>query len=403
MPTIQPREITENFRLERVLKSSRSAIVFRAVDPATGATVAIKLIPPASLATLPACQERFMAAMAVLASAAPATFPALLDHGFTPDGSAFMVMEFVEGERLDALIGAAPARILGLALEVAQGLAVLARAGAAHGNISPENIVSRRVDGVERVSILGFGTAAFHAGARAAGETAPPSGAGRFVAPERRGAATAADWRADLYALAATCCALLRAEVAGDDAPTVTLPQAVAQRIPEPTALAAALGQALRADPAARPASIEAFRQAIGTSLAGAGPRTAPAAAAPPSPLFGDAEVTEAQPEPPAAGPKPTGAPDTGEDTAPARVVPIFLRPEAALAPPVSPLVPAEIAPADEERTGPIPLQQLPGTARESRGRRRRRCRASSRDRAAARPCGGSPGDHCHVRRPAAG
>jgi hypothetical protein len=344
MPTTQPREITESFRLERVLKSSRSAIVFRAADPGTGRTVAIKLIPPASPATLPACQERFMAAMAVLASVAPATFPALLDHGFTPDGSAFMVMEFVEGERLDALIGAAPARILGLALEVAQGLDALARAGVSHGNLSPENIVSHRRAGVEHVSILGFGTAAFHAGARAAGETAPPSGAGRFVAPERRGGAAAADWRADLYALAATCCALLRAEAPGDDAPTVTLPQAVAQRIPEPTALEAVLGQALRADPAARPASLEAFRQAIVTSLSGAGLRTVAAVAIPAATPHVDGQASGAQPEPPAVAPQPIRAPDAGEDTAPARVVPIFLRPEA--------------VPAGGNGTGPVPVEQ---------------------------------------------
>ncbi len=360
MPTIQPREITESFRLERVLKSSRSAIVFRAADPGTGRTVAIKLIPPASPATLPACQERFMAAMTVLASAAPATFPALLDHGFTPDGSAFMVMEFVDGERLDALIGAAPARILGLALEVAQGLDALARAGASHGNLSPENIVSHRRAGVEHASILGFGTAAFHAGARATEGTAPPSGAGRFVAPERHGGDAAADWRADLYALAATCCALLRAEVAGDDAPAVTLPQAVAQRIPGPAALAAALGQALRADPAARPASFEAFRQAIVTSLAGTGLRTAPAGAVPPATPHGDAGIAEAQPEPPAAGPEPNGARDVGEDTAPARVVPIILGPAPAPLPPAAAETPARERPADEARTGPVEVQHLP-------------------------------------------
>ena len=403
MPTIQPREITENFRLERVLKSSRSAIVFRAVDPATGATVAIKLIPPASLATLPACQERFMAAMAVLASAAPATFPALLDHGFTPDGSAFMVMEFVEGERLDALIGAAPARILGLALEVAQGLAVLARAGAAHGNISPENIVSRRVDGVERVSILGFGTAAFHAGARAAGETAPPSGAGRFVAPERRGAATGADWRADLYALAATCCALLRAEVAGDDAPTVTLPQAVAQRIPEPTALAAALGQALRADPACE-ARVDRGVPPGDRNIAGGGRptdgagrrRSAISAFRRRRSHRGATRASGGRAETD-RGPRHRRGHRTcacGADLPPARS-----RARAARVAAGPGRSRASGRKWDRSTAAPTPH----GAAREPRGRRRRRCRASSRDRAAARPCGGSPGDHGHVRRPAAG
>ncbi len=361
MPTIEPREITESFRLERVLKSSRSAIVFRATDPATGRTVAIKLIPPASPATLEASQERFMTAMSALASAASATFPALLDHGFTPDGSAFMVMEFVEGERLDALIGAAPARILGLALEVAQGLAALARAGASHGNLSPENIVSHRRAGVEHVSILGFGTAAFHAGARATGEGAPPSGAGRFVAPEQRGAAAAADWRTDLYALAAMCCALLRAEVAGDDAPAVTLPQAVGQRIPEPAALATVLGQALRADPAARPPTFEAFRRAIVTSLSGNDPRTVPAAAA--AAPQGNTGTDESQPGPAAAAPEPPRAPDAGEDTAPARVVPIIVGPVPAALPPPAPETSSREQPTDEAGTGPLPVQRPPEPA----------------------------------------
>ncbi len=352
MPTIEPREITESFRLEKVLKSSRSAIVFRAVDPGTGTTVAIKLIPPSSPAALQACQERFLAAMDVLVAAAPATFPALLDHGFTPDGSAFMVMEFVDCERLDALIGAAPARILGLALEVAQGIAVLARAGMAHGNLSPENIASHRRGGVEHACILGFGTAAFHGGEGPAAEAVPPAASGRFTAPERCGPSGASvDWRADLYALAATCCALLRAEVSGADAPVVTFPPAVATRIPEPAALAAALAQALRPDPAARLASLEAFREAIVASLSGAGPRTAPAAVASPTPARADATPGAAPPEPP-----PT-EPDTGEDTAPARVVPILLGPAAAPAPPAVVPAPPE-TPAGEEIVGPAPVER---------------------------------------------
>ncbi len=305
--------------------------------------MAIKLIPPSSPAALQTCQERFLAAMEVLAAAGPPTFPALLDHGFTPDGSAFMVMEFVECERLDALIGAAPARILGLTLEVAQGIAVLARAGMAHGNLSPENIASHRRAGVEHVCILGFGTAAFHGGGGTAAETAPPAASGRFTAPERVGPSGAgADWRADLYAIAATCCALLRAEVSGGDDPTVTLPQVVASRIPGPAALAAILGQALRADPAARPASLEEFRQAMATALSGPG-----------------AATTATRPETPAVVAEPEGTPDAGEDTAPARVVPLIPVPAAEQVASAA-QAPVEAVPADGESTGSVPTQRLP-------------------------------------------
>jgi serine/threonine protein kinase len=112
-----PREITENFRLERVLKSSKSAIIFQAVDPATGNVVAIKLIPPSALADPKVCQSRFLAAMAALASLRPPAFPDLHDHGFTPDGSAFMVMELVNGTRLEASPSSSPTRVLRLVLD----------------------------------------------------------------------------------------------------------------------------------------------------------------------------------------------------------------------------------------------------------------------------------------------
>ena len=139
-----PREITESFRLERVLKSSRSAIVFQAIDPATGKVVAIKLIPPGAPIELQVCQARFLAAMGALGSLAQTGFPLLLDHGFTPDGSAFMVMEFITGARLDTLAGSHPARILSLLVQAVESLQNLAEKSIAHGNLAPDNLYAVR-------------------------------------------------------------------------------------------------------------------------------------------------------------------------------------------------------------------------------------------------------------------
>ncbi len=328
MPKTAPREITESFRLERVLKSSRSAIVFRAADPTTGAAVVIKLIPPVSPATLGLGQERFLATMAALASAGGEAFPKLLDHGFTPDGSAFMVAEFVDGERLDALIGAAPARILGLTVEIAAALGVLARAGVAHGNLTLDNVLARRRGGVEHVCLLGLGTAAFH---------------GVSVAAAAPGAA-AAEQRADLAALAAACCTLLRAEVSAVGPPRVTLPAVVAQRLQNPALLAAALEQALHAE-AAQPLSLDEFRRAVSLALAGGPPNAAPQP--PPSPATAESLAPTVVPE----------APDPGEDTAPAHVVPVMpvTSPELASLP--QPSVPTP--PIDDETTKAGPRVEL--------------------------------------------
>ncbi len=264
-----PREITESFRLERVLKSSRSAIVFQAVDPATAKVVAIKLIPPAAPESILAAQSRFLGAMEAVATLSPPGFPPLLDCGFTPDGSAFMVMEFVHGKRLDALPRRSPEQVLRLVAEVAGNLEKLANRRVAHGNLRPDNLLAVPADGEEHVAILGFGTAAFQA-APGGGDEGGPS----FAAPERQEPATAAaepDWRSDVYSLARTVCALLGAEVSLTDAatPSVSLPAEVRQRLRDSVVLRAILEQALRRSPEARPASPEEFRQAIEFAIEG--------------------------------------------------------------------------------------------------------------------------------------
>ena len=266
---IEPREITESFRLERVLKSSRSAIVFRAVDPATGKVVAIKLIPPGTPEDLEACQARFLGAMAAAAGLPAGGIAPILDHGFTPDGSAFMVMDFVAGVRVDSLTGCPPDRTLRLMLDTVRGLEALAARGVGHGNLSPDNLLLVRRDDGEGVAILGFGTAAFQAESAGGGE-AP----GRFVAPERRDPAVAArqpDWRSDLYSLALTTCELLGAKVAQGDAetPTVALPPTARERLADPVVLRAILEQALRRNPDTRPTSLAEFREGIQLALEG--------------------------------------------------------------------------------------------------------------------------------------
>jgi serine/threonine protein kinase len=342
-PMSEPREITENFRLERVLKSSKSAIVFQAVDPGTGNVVAIKLIPPGAVAEPRVCQSRFLAAMAALASLRPPAFPLLLDHGFTPDGSAFMVMELVTGEHLEASAGASPTRVIRLVLEAIDGLEKLAERGIAHGNLAPDNLlVSRRGDH-EEVKVLGFGTAAFQVGAMAGAGLSLAEGPAQFAAPERLEPATAErepDFRSDLYSLALTTCALLGADSAPADAPTpsVVLPPQVNQRLIDPVVLRAILEQSLRRDPATRPGSLDEFRQALELALFGVNSRAA---------ALSEPDLEE-----------PFG-PVAGEPPGPQAFAP---PPAPVVVPPTAPAAPSALTPPkkEKERTGPVPIHRLP-------------------------------------------
>ncbi len=405
----QPREITESFRLERVLKSSRSAIVFQAVDPATGSPVAIKLIPPGSKADPNECRARFLAAMEALQAQCPACFPRLLDYGFTPDASAFMVMEFVAGTRLDTLTGASPVSVLRLLAAAARGLGELAGKGTSHGNLAPENLLLTCHGEDEQIKVLGFGTAAFQIGALA-GAGLTLEGPPQFAAPERLEPLTASvkpDARSDVYSLALTACALLHAEAAPADAPapSVLLPSQVTHLIKDPALLRSALEKAVRRDAAERPASLEEFCQALVGAVSGThkevahakapvqetaldepfggtpphvpeAPRVlAPPQILPPPPVLAAppavAEGTLTMPTfpappppPPAPATPPPSAPSTQlapppgppPPPSPAPTAPLPFAPSAHTGPPPSPAEPRR----ERVQTGPVPVHRLP-------------------------------------------
>jgi serine/threonine protein kinase len=254
---IEPREITEKFRLEKVIKSSRSGIVFRALDPERGATVTIKLIAPTASSDHAACQARFLTAMDALATEAPACFPQLLDHGFTPDASAFMVMSQVEGPRLDELHDISASRLLTLLANALDGLGSFATRGIPHGNLSPDNVFVTTTPLGERLCLVGFGTAAFREHSALGTAHALGSEASEYAAPERYDPSLGVsepDWRGDIYSIALIVLHMLRSTFGPTDAdaPAVELARTPQLDVKDPRALRALLEQCLRRAPAER-------------------------------------------------------------------------------------------------------------------------------------------------------
>src|SRR6185295_3448726 len=188
--------------------------------------------------------------------------PAALDSGFTTDGSAFLVLEMLEGKGFDALAGGPPARLLSLIGQAAEGLEALAGRGLAHHNVSPDNLFVVPDGKDDRVVLLGLVTALFRP--RGAGAVAPENA--RFLAPELADSAPA-DGRADLYSLALTACHALGANVSFAEPPVVQMPLAVSFALENDEALRQALEHSLRSNPGQRPAARdfrEALRLAIG-------------------------------------------------------------------------------------------------------------------------------------------
>ncbi len=182
---MQFRELTDRYQLEKILKSTRFGTVLRAADAKSGQTVAVKLITVTSPPRLVALAPEFEKLGATLAAmAGHPSLPAVLDSGFTTDGSAFLVMELLEGKGLDTFAGSPPAQTLERIAQALDGLEALAVQGIAHLNVSPDNLLVVETPVGEEVKLLGLGTAVFR-----------PQGAEAAARPARTPASRPPKWQ----------------------------------------------------------------------------------------------------------------------------------------------------------------------------------------------------------------
>jgi serine/threonine protein kinase/Tol biopolymer transport system component len=131
--------------------------IYRARDPRLDREVAIKVIAPA-LSGDAGVLARFEREAMSVARLSHANILAIHEFG-QEAGTAFVVMELIDGETLRARLeaGALPARrAVTYALQIARGVAAAHARGVAHRDLKPENVMITRED---QVKILDFGLA----------------------------------------------------------------------------------------------------------------------------------------------------------------------------------------------------------------------------------------------------
>jgi serine/threonine protein kinase/tetratricopeptide (TPR) repeat protein len=199
-----------NWRLDSVLGSGGMGTVYlataaaRGLSPDAGSRVAIKFIHP-HLAERTGFFERFLREAEIGRRVRHANVVRTLDVDEFVDGTTrrhFLVMEYVEGRTLRALlaeVGSVPEALCRhIGREVAAALAAIHAAGAVHRDLKPDNVLVTN-DHVVKVMDLGV--------ARLADEAVQLSQTGSFVgsllygAPEQFDGAAEIDARADLHAL----------------------------------------------------------------------------------------------------------------------------------------------------------------------------------------------------------
>jgi eukaryotic-like serine/threonine-protein kinase len=202
----------------------------------------------------------------------------ILDFGALPDGSAYLIMEYLDGVPLTELIRAEvlppTERVVGIALQLAEGLAAAHAAGIVHRDLKPDNIFLVRRKAEDFVKILDFGIAKMsEVGADRLTHTGTIVGTPHYMSPEQA-AGLAVDQRADIYALGVILYELVSGQVPFDGSNFMAvltkhlqaLPPAFESRDPPvcvPHALEAIIFKCLAKQPEQRYPSMHELQRAL--------------------------------------------------------------------------------------------------------------------------------------------
>jgi eukaryotic-like serine/threonine-protein kinase len=200
--------LAERYRVEQLLGEGGMGQVYRAQHVHMKKTVAIKVLHR-ELTMQPEIVARFEREAVAAARIEHAHVAAATDFGQLPDGSFYLVLEFIEGRSLTALLaehGRLPApRALAIARQVSDALDAAHEAGIVHRDLKPDNVMLlSRDDDSDFVKVLDFGIAKLQSddssGQPALTKVGTVFGTPEYMAPEQAQGA-GADARSDLYTL----------------------------------------------------------------------------------------------------------------------------------------------------------------------------------------------------------
>ena len=192
-----------NYRIDRILGEGGMGIVFAVTHLKLGKKFALKLLKKA-LARDPETRARFLVEAQAAGQIHHPNVVEITDYTSLPDGSAYMVMEYLDGQPLSRMIklgGALPAlRAVTIVRDVAAGLQAAHEAGVVHRDLKPDNVfVMQKKDGTDLAKILDFGVAKV-AGSAKLTRTGMVFGTPHYMSPEQASGG-AIDARTDVYAL----------------------------------------------------------------------------------------------------------------------------------------------------------------------------------------------------------
>jgi serine/threonine protein kinase len=280
-PPVAPGDVLAGkYRVERLIAQGGMGAVFAAQHTILNQRVALKLL----LGELRESQEaaaRFLNEARAAAQIRGEHVARVLDVGQLPDGTPFMVLEYLEGSDLASLLaqrGAlAVTEVADYALQALDALAQAHAAGIVHRDLKPANLfLARRHDGTSVIKVLDFGIsknlAPLGETPRGLTQTRALMGSPEYMSPEQLRTPRAVDTRTDIWSLGVILYELLTGKTPFEG-PSVSelfvqileaTPLAVHElRADVPAELEAAIARCMSRDPGARFATVQDLAAAL--------------------------------------------------------------------------------------------------------------------------------------------
>ncbi|HWO10422.1 MAG TPA: protein kinase [Polyangiaceae bacterium] len=195
------------YRVTSLLGEGGMGAVYRAEHTELKKPVALKVLNQ-EMASHREAAKRFEREAMVSAQIQHPNVVSATDSGRLPDGSLYLVLEYIAGHSLRQLLEREkqlpPTRALWIGAQIADALGAAHREGVVHRDLKPGNVMLLAEDQPETVKVLDFGLARVNGESPSEGEpltrTGSVFGTPEYMSPEQaRGEVV--DHRADLYAL----------------------------------------------------------------------------------------------------------------------------------------------------------------------------------------------------------
>lgn len=203
------------YRVVRLLARGGMGVVYEAQHTLVKRRFAVKFLRP-ELAERRESLIRFQREAQTAGALESENVTAAVDFGIAEDRSPYIVMEYLVGESLEALLrreGRLPvARAADLVHQACRGIQAAHASGIVHRDLKPQNLfVCRREDGTDLLKVLDFGIAKLEVVDKSNTQTRTGAvlGTPAYMSPEQARGEKGIDQRGDVYALGAILYELL--------------------------------------------------------------------------------------------------------------------------------------------------------------------------------------------------